>query len=61
MTRSLKWRRTGVDATEAPFDANYRMYSYVLEDLPAVVGAHFPLRMWIVRDSGIPWAGMARW
>ena len=34
-----------VDATEAPFDANYRMYSYVLEDLPAVVGAHFPLRM----------------
>lgn len=34
-----------VDATEAPYDANYRMYSYVLEDLPALVADQFPLRM----------------
>ena len=34
-----------VDATEAPYDANYRMYSYVLDDLSAVVAAEFPLRM----------------
>ena len=34
-----------VDATQAPYDANYRMYSYVMEDLPALVAAQFPLRM----------------
>ncbi|MEC8642420.1 MAG: S-formylglutathione hydrolase [Pseudomonadota bacterium] len=34
-----------VDATVAPWDANYRMYSYVLEDLPAVIAAHFPVDM----------------
>ena len=34
-----------VDATEAPYDANYRMFSYISEELPAVVAAHFPLRM----------------
>ncbi|MGB2121957.1 MAG: S-formylglutathione hydrolase [Candidatus Puniceispirillaceae bacterium] len=34
-----------VDATEPPYDANYRMYSYVLEDLPAVVAANFPVDM----------------
>ena len=34
-----------VDATEAPYDANYRMYSYVLEDLPAVIAANFPVDM----------------
>lgn len=34
-----------VDATEAPYDTHYRMYSYVLEDLPALVAGHFPLRM----------------
>jgi S-formylglutathione hydrolase len=34
-----------VDATEAPYDANYRMYSYVLEDLPAVIVANFPVDM----------------
>ena len=34
-----------VDATEAPWNANYRMYSYVSEELPALVAAHFPLRM----------------
>ncbi|MBK6981240.1 MAG: S-formylglutathione hydrolase [Betaproteobacteria bacterium] len=30
-----------VDATEAPWSANYRMYSYVTAELPAVIGEHF--------------------
>ena len=34
-----------VDATVAPYDTNYRMYSYVLEDLPAVIAANFPVDM----------------
>ena len=32
-----------VDATEAPFATHYRMYSYVAEELPAVVASAFPL------------------
>jgi S-formylglutathione hydrolase len=32
-----------VDATEAPFASNYRMYSYVTEELPAVVASAFPI------------------
>ena len=31
-----------VDATEAPWSANYRMWSYVTEELPALVAAEFP-------------------
>jgi S-formylglutathione hydrolase len=31
-----------VDATEAPWSTNYRMYSYVTEELPTLVGEHFP-------------------
>jgi S-formylglutathione hydrolase len=34
-----------VDATEAPFAANYRMYSYVTSELPELVGTHFPADM----------------
>ena len=34
-----------LDATEAPWNANYRMFSYISQELPAVVGEHFPLRM----------------
>ncbi|MDB5736749.1 MAG: S-formylglutathione hydrolase [Sphingomonas bacterium] len=34
-----------VDATEAPYAANYRMWSYVTEELPALIGAHFPADM----------------
>ncbi len=34
-----------VDATQEPWARNYRMYTYVTEDLPAVVGAAFPLDM----------------
>ncbi|MFM8679192.1 MAG: S-formylglutathione hydrolase [Alphaproteobacteria bacterium] len=32
-----------VDATQAPWNANYRMFSYVTEELPALVDAHFPV------------------
>ena len=31
-----------VDATQAPFAANYRMWTYVTEELPALVAAEFP-------------------
>lgn len=34
-----------VDATEAPFAPHYRMWSYVTEELPALVAAHFPADM----------------
>ena len=34
-----------VDATEAPFDRNYRMWSYVTEELPALVASAFPVEM----------------
>jgi S-formylglutathione hydrolase len=34
-----------VDATEAPYDRHYRMYSYVAEELPALVAANFPADM----------------
>jgi S-formylglutathione hydrolase len=31
-----------VDSTEAPFDSNYRMYSYVTAELPELVAGLFP-------------------
>ncbi|MCB1419701.1 MAG: S-formylglutathione hydrolase [Notoacmeibacter sp.] len=34
-----------VDATQEPWARNYRMYSYVTEELPALIGAHFPADM----------------
>ncbi len=34
-----------VDATEQPWAANYRMWSYVTAELPALVGEHFPADM----------------
>ena len=34
-----------VDATEQPWSANYRMWNYVTEELPALVAAHFPIDM----------------
>lgn len=30
-----------VDATEAPYDRNYQMYSYIMRELPALVEANF--------------------
>ena len=32
-----------VDATETPFARNYRMWSYVTEELPRLVAEHFPV------------------
>ena len=34
-----------VDATEEPWSRNYRMWSYVTEELPALVAAEFPVDM----------------
>ncbi|HST35113.1 MAG TPA: S-formylglutathione hydrolase [Allosphingosinicella sp.] len=34
-----------VDATEAPYAANYRMYSYVTQELPELIAANFPADM----------------
>ena len=34
-----------VDATQSPFAANYRMYSYVAAELPDLVAAEFPADM----------------
>ena len=31
-----------VDATEAPWDRNFNMWSYLADELPAVIGEHFP-------------------
>ncbi len=31
-----------VDATEAPFAKHYRMRTYIEDELPALIGAHFP-------------------
>ncbi|HET7126573.1 MAG TPA: S-formylglutathione hydrolase [Lysobacter sp.] len=32
-----------VDATQAPWSAHYRMHDYVVDELPALVEAHFPI------------------
>ena len=32
-----------VNATQAPWSTHYRMYDYVVEELPALVEAHFPV------------------
>ena len=34
-----------VDATQEPWAANYKMYSYIAEELPAVIAEHFPADM----------------
>ncbi|MEA3012895.1 MAG: S-formylglutathione hydrolase [Sphingomonadales bacterium] len=34
-----------VDATQPPYDANFRTYSYVVEELPALIAANFPADM----------------
>jgi S-formylglutathione hydrolase len=34
-----------VDATQAPWSARYRMYSYVTQELPALIATHFPADM----------------
>ena len=34
-----------VDATQAPYAPHYRMYSYLTDELPELIGAHFPADM----------------
>lgn len=34
-----------VDATQAPFAHNYRMWSYVVDELPSLIAQHFPADM----------------
>lgn len=34
-----------VDATEVPYAANYQMYSYITQELPALIAAEFPADM----------------
>ena len=34
-----------VDATATPWSANYRMWSYVADELPALIAEHFPVDM----------------
>lgn len=34
-----------VNATQAPFAKNYRMYSYITQELPALIAANFPADM----------------
>ncbi len=34
-----------VDATQEPFAKNYRMYSYITQELPALIGKEFPADM----------------
>lgn len=31
-----------LDATQSPWSRHYRMYSYVVDELPATIGLHFP-------------------
>jgi S-formylglutathione hydrolase len=33
-----------VDATQAPWSQNYRMYSYVVRELPEIIAAHLPVK-----------------
>jgi S-formylglutathione hydrolase len=41
-----------VDATQPPWSTHYRMYSYVSRELPALIGAHFPVDLARVGISG---------
>lgn len=34
-----------MDATQAPWAKNYRMYSYITEELPKLIASHFPADM----------------
>ncbi|MBD2038489.1 S-formylglutathione hydrolase [Leptolyngbya sp. FACHB-321] len=33
-----------VDATQEPWRSHYQMYSYVTQELPAIIAAHFPIK-----------------
>ena len=48
-----------IDATHAPWDRNYRMYSYITRELQEVVMTHFPALPERQELPAIPWADMA--
>ncbi|AKG20418.1 S-formylglutathione hydrolase [Calothrix sp. 336/3] len=33
-----------VDATQSPWSSHYRMYSYIVQELPALIAANFPIQ-----------------
>jgi S-formylglutathione hydrolase len=41
-----------VNATESPWDKNYQMYSYIVEELPALIEEHFPVVAGVKSISG---------
>ena len=34
-----------VDATQLPWQSHYQMYSYVVDELPQLIAAHFPIKV----------------
>ena len=49
-----------LDATQAPYEKNYRMYSYIAEELPALIAEKFPADMGRQAFSATRWAATAR-
>ena len=50
-----------VDASQQPWSKNYRMWSYVTDELPKLVAGEFPVDTRSGRPSpAIPWAVTAR-
>ena len=49
-----------VNATEAPWAPHFRMWDYIVNELPDLVFAQFPLDRARQGSPGIRWAGMAR-
>ena len=49
-----------LDATQAPWSQHYRMYSYVVDELPGVIAANFRADRSAAASSGTRWAGTAR-
>ncbi len=49
-----------LDATEAPWSTNYRMASYIGEELPELVAANFPSICSARAFLATPWAATAR-
>jgi S-formylglutathione hydrolase len=41
-----------VNATQSPYDAHYRMYDYIVDELPALINAQFPVDANRVSISG---------
>lgn len=49
-----------LNATQQPWARHYRMYDYVVSELPALIEAHF-LRRQSAASAAIRWVGTARW